>query len=157
MWFAIRLLILVAFAAHAGLGCCLTHGNCFSWRGSADAGHHCCDQEIHHGAASSISDQADELSCNCFDVPRPVLVGSSEESRVPQQFSCCNHSKCVFVTSDSAGAKFNELSRSVDSFLADLRFGDRTVPSLSVVPCSDLSKIPIPALSVRAMLQVWLI
>jgi hypothetical protein len=158
MSFAIRLLTLVAFAAHAVLGCCLTHGNCVSWRGNAESGQQlCCDHEDHHGETGTVSVQANNVAENCVEVFGLVPTGTSKQSGVPHQSSCCDHSKCVFGISDSAGPKSDEKPQSNDAVWAELAFGNGLSPGLSTVPFHVQSKIPIPALAARAMLQVWLI
>lgn len=65
MFFAIRLLTLVAFTAHAVLGCCLSHGSCMREQAAIFAGH-CCshDDDLRdaHESCEGHSHDADVVS-----------------------------------------------------------------------------------------------
>lgn len=68
MFFAIRFLTLIAFTAHAMLGCCLSHGSCMQEHAAMLTGH-CGDHSInvrnvHENCESHSRDVSDKVSEN---------------------------------------------------------------------------------------------
>lgn len=117
MFFAIRLLTLVAFTVHAVLGCCLTHGSCTHEQTEILTGHACshddhstdvpdfCESHLH-----SLSDEHSEtlrsLACVNGACNSQPIEGHSHSNH-------CDNTRCIFGVSTSTS---NAAAR---QFLAD--------------------------------------
>jgi len=91
MQFAVRLLLLISFTAHALLGCCLLHGNC--WHAPhANISDSCASECGHHSEHTSdhqphIGTHRQEIDSNCF-VPR--------SAKLPLPVDQCQDTNCSF-------------------------------------------------------------
>ncbi len=127
MCFSLRLLTIVAFSAHAVLGCCLSHGDCHRQHaplaGSigcdhdhhAEEGHHAELGHHHNHSQMALSESAGEeplVSTTCA----PVDEGHSHH---------CDDTQCVFSATAGAPSVACHLAMSVNvswvGVLMDLR------------------------------------
>lgn len=157
MFLAIRLLTLIAFTAHAVLGCCLSHGSCMREQVAVLNEHVCehhdhqCDSHKHEhqedeSHANRASESAFSLAVSCVSCP----LGCHEHSRH------CNDATCVFGVIGSAttlsdlqfAADAIWIDASVDFWLLAASRTDFVVEQLDGPPSSPHS---------RALLQVWII
>ncbi len=117
MFFAIRLLTLVAFAVHAVLGCRLTHGSCTHEQTEILTGDACSHDDhstdahyLCEGHAHSLSDEHSEthrsLACVNSACNSQPIEGHSHSNH-------CDNTRCIFDVSTSAS---NAAAR---QFLAD--------------------------------------
>ena len=161
MFFAVRLLTLVAFTVHAVLGCCLAHGNCLHEQSeiltrdacshddhSMDA-HDFCESHAH-----SLSDEHSEtlrnLNCVNSACNSQPIEGHSHSNH-------CDNTRCIFDVSTSAS------HAAARQFLADACWLKLPV-ELWVKPCLHVGSVWIwhagglpRSRQNRAIHQVWLI
>ncbi len=149
MFFVLRMLTLVAFAAHAVLGCCLSHGSCMQDHASANVSH-CSEHHCHTGDVHDSSHHHD-------DQP---FTGDSEDGHScptdpPGHPNHCDDAKCVFGIA-THGPYSTIWTLGVLGFWGGggaLGF----LPSQQCCLRSTPSDSPPPTLCNRAVLQVWLI
>ncbi|AMV32227.1 hypothetical protein VN12_08895 [Pirellula sp. SH-Sr6A] len=155
MFLAIRLLTLIAFTAHAVLGCCLSHGSCMREQ-VAVLNDHACDHHDHqcdshgHEEDESHDNQASESVFSSAASCVPCPFGSHDHSRH------CDDATCVFGVVGSPttlsdlqfAADAIWIDESVDFWHLASRRTDFVVEQLDGPPSSP---------RIRALLQVWII
>jgi len=98
MFLAVRILTLVAFTAHAVLGCCLSHGSCMRDQVAVLSGY-CCEHDEHAHEELLHSDAEHEL--NSVSVSVAVCLECPREGHGHSNH--CDDGKCVFGVSGSNG------------------------------------------------------
>ncbi len=155
MSFAIRMMTLVAFTAHAVLGCCLSHGSCMREQ-AAVLTEHCCDHtalavEVHNhdeNHTNTSHEHGDELV--------QVTSSLSCNNDLPGHSNHCDDVSCIFGVS-SVGGNAAELLTSVHAIwiTSPVDFWRHTSMLAGYAPTALPSHSR--ALSNRSILQVWLI
>ncbi len=157
MFYAIRLLTLVAFTAHAVLGCCLSHGSCMQEQAAILTGHGC-DHDEH---ACDSHGHKDEHALNEHEtatVSISVVASGLDVCPLNRQghSNHCEDDHCVFGMA-GASASLSELQAtahqiwlkaSVDYWQRVTRAADLVGNWLDGPPRTPLN---------RAVHQVWLI
>ncbi len=155
MLLAIRMLTLIAFTAHAVLGCCLSHGSCMREQSAVLNGHICDHHDHDCDAHEDDEDQSHDnptsepefrFVVNCDAYP----VGSHDHSKH------CDDATCVF------GVISSPTSMSDLQFVADAIWIDGSVDFWLLSArnsdfVDDWLKGPTRAPYSRAVLQVWTI
>ncbi len=155
MFFAIRLMTLLAFTTHAVLGCCLSHGSCLREHTAALTGQ-CCDHGNHSCASHNDVEShahgdlevASTLLCN---------AGCTEFLSADHGHSNgCDHATCAFgvsrMTSNPLNLQFAANSTGAHSVICSWLCSCRATGHF----CNALDSPP-RALHNRAVFQVWLI
>jgi hypothetical protein len=155
MFFAIRLLTLVAFTAHAVLGCCLSHGSCMQEQAAILTGHGC----DHDGHACDSHGHDDEHASNGHEIATASIAENGVDTCPLEGHGHSNHcddGQCVFGIAE-APTSFSDLqsianpvwiNASVDFWQVASRAADFVGSWLDGPPKAPLT---------RAVHQVWLI
>ena len=155
MYWAIRLLTIVSFTAHAVLGCCLSHGSCMQKQtlllADSDCGHDeqlCISHSDHE--THSHAEQATDVAVVSFTARESCPVRGQEQSRH------CDDAKCVF------GILGTTTTLSELQFASDATWGRESRDSWLLVsrPTTlggDQQATRSNKLPNRAVLQVWMI
>jgi len=107
MFFAIRLLTLVAFTAHAVLGCCLSHGSCMQEQAAILTGHGC----DHDGHACDSHGHDDEHASNGHEIATASIAENGVDTCPLEGHGHSNHcddGQCVFGIAE-APTSFSDL------------------------------------------------
>lgn len=155
MFLVIRMLTLIAFIAHAVLGCCLSHGSCMREQ-VAILNDHVCEHHDHqcdaheHEEDESHGNQASEPEFSVAVICIPCPFGNHDHSRH------CDDATCVFgivgIASNLSDLQFAAdviwIDVSVDLWHLAARRTDFIIEDLVGPPSSP---------HIRALLQVWII
>lgn len=155
MCFAIRMLTLVAFTAHAMLGCCLSHGSCMQVQAAILTGHGC-DHDEH---AFDSHEHDDEHVSNAHETDAMSIAENGFGACPLERHGHSNHcddSQCVFgiagtptsLSDLQSVANPVWINASVDYRQAAFRAADFVGTWLDGRPKTPLN---------RAVHQVWLI
>lgn len=157
MSLAVRMLTLVAFTAHAVLGCCLSHGSCMREQVVALSGQ-CCDHED-HSEADHVGDDDDEHSHQVEKLDAALefaVIGVASPFEGHGHPKHCNDGPCVFGLSGNSSGPTGLQILIVSSWIS-------TSANFWRWPCSHGVFLGAwldgpPSIHVeRSVLQVWLI
>ena len=153
---ATRILTLLAFTAHAVLGCCLSHGECTHPQTTSLVGH-CCE---HDEGAQESSEDVGSLHSSCIAGAHPSACSANsfdlDDSSQHQHSSGCDDLSCAYLGDVNAGAavagQHTPFASIVDALIEDwLRPAPGPTHAIAGLYLST------PAVCHRALLQVWLI
>lgn len=166
MFLGLRLLTLVAFSAHAVLGCCLSHGDCQNEQ-AASISSPCCNHE-HHAVEAPLHDHShhglnessdNESSDNEPADIEPVNIGSVEhakcESGSDHHSHHCDDAQCVFSVAVGSSTSMCHMVMTTHVSWVGLLMDLRHQPVLTwdqVQRSIDLKSL---SSEDRALIQVW--
>jgi hypothetical protein len=163
MFFALRLITLIAFAMHAMLGCCLLHGSCIGDQ-KTEAIAPCCQHPAHAYCISNKNNNTQNDGANDDrserDEVASVKIDDAEcvadESNSDRQSNHCDHVRCTFGSNFEPGSSVTRVNSGESVWICG--FDEVQVHRYCCQSLADMSRNPFrQVIANRANFQVWII